>query len=344
MGISEAEKEKVARRDALFKNRKGKPKGKKIGIRNFDMYTLLGHSARVKCIAVAPTEQQYVSSSSKDQVIVMSDVKSGREYLAFEGHEDTIIAARFSADGKYLATTSRDRTLIIWDTVVGKQLFILEHAKIVICCCFSADGKMIVSGCQDKVCRVWSTKKGKELKAFAEHEGIITAVSFSPSGDHVVSASSDKTLMLWEAQTAIRVATLRQHTGIVLSCSFSTDGKTIVSSDEKLLHLWDVSDLRDTKTSLALAVDSLPGSGAVAEDKGKEAKRKTWTVASCCPSDFKDYILAACSDRNVYILDPKDGSILMSFFTKSTVYCISVGKTHIMMGDAFGNVYVVVLS
>eukprot|EP01084_Bolivina_argentea_P220325 373418_1 len=238
VGVTAADQERAARRDERWRNKK--TRRARIGIRNYERYTLLGHSARVKCIAVAPGETAYVSSSSKDQVIVMSDVRSGREYLAFEGHEDTIIAARFSSDGKYLATTSRDKTLIIWDTVVGKQLFILEHAKIVICCCFSSDGKMIVSGCQDKVCRVWSTKKGKELKAFTEHEGIITAVSFSPSGEHVVSASSDKTLMLWGAQTGIRVAMLQQHTGIVLSCTFSTDGKTIVSSDEKLLHLWDV--------------------------------------------------------------------------------------------------------
>ena len=166
----------------------------------------------------------------QDATIVMYDLARGREILYFDGHEDTIIGAHFSNDSKHLATASRDNNLILWDTVIGKQIFVFEHERIVICCCFSRDGKTIVSGCQDKVCRIWSTKKGmyktsvgtwadvvcvgqvfihlftvagKELLAFKEHEGIITAVSFSPDSDNVVSASSDRTLKIWSSLSGI---------------------------------------------------------------------------------------------------------------------------------------------
>eukprot|EP01013_Petalomonas_cantuscygni_P015196 TRINITY_DN3117_c0_g1_i1.p1 TRINITY_DN3117_c0_g1~~TRINITY_DN3117_c0_g1_i1.p1 ORF type:complete len:559 (-),score=131.07 TRINITY_DN3117_c0_g1_i1:240-1916(-) len=312
------------------------------GIRHYTIRSLLGHSARVKCIALAPNERHFVSSSSKDEKITQCEVATGRERLEFTGHEDTIISAKFSADGKYLATTSRDKTLVIWDTVVGKQLFILEHAKIVICCAFSADGRLIVSGCQDRVCRVWSTKKGREQAAFSRHDGIITCASFSPNGEMIVSASSDKTLMLWQTMTGALLATFNQHVGIVLSCSFAVDSNLIVSSDERILHIWDVNDLENPRTALFLAVDDVKGAPAMAEVSA--GKKRTWTVASFCPSDFGKYVLAACSDRHVYVLDPSDGSVVLSFFTKATVYCVSVGRTIIMFGDAFGNVYVAELS
>ncbi len=56
-----------------------------------------------------------------------------------------IIGAQFSTDTKHLATASRDNNLILWDTVIGKQIFVFEHERIVICCCFSRDGKMAMA-------------------------------------------------------------------------------------------------------------------------------------------------------------------------------------------------------
>lgn len=334
--MTEEDVEAAKRRDRLHAARRT------LGVRHYSVRTLLGHAARVKCIAISPAETHFVSSSSKDDKITMWDIQTGEQRLVFQGHEDTIISAKFSADGRYLATTSRDKTLMIWDTVIGKQLFILEHAKIVICCAFSPDGKLIVSGCQDRACRVWNTKRGKELASFAEHDGIITSVSFSPNSQLVASASSDCALILWKALTAERIAYLGVHLGIVLSCCFSTDGNSVVSSDERLLHVWDITDTANPKTTLSLPVEDVAGSAPVVDYTQKDAasKRRTWTVASYAPAAFPDYVLAACSDRRVYVIDPKDGCEVLSFFTKAAVYCLSASRNNIMFGDAYGNVYV----
>eukprot|EP00992_Anisonema_acinus_P010282 TRINITY_DN6462_c0_g1_i1.p1 TRINITY_DN6462_c0_g1~~TRINITY_DN6462_c0_g1_i1.p1 ORF type:complete len:538 (-),score=185.82 TRINITY_DN6462_c0_g1_i1:166-1779(-) len=311
-------------------------KGQQKKILNYSMYNLLGHSTRVKCICLSPNERFYVSSSAKDATIVMYDLRSGREFLYFDGHEDTIIGAHFSNDGKHLATASRDNTLILWDTVIGKQIFVFEHERIVICCCFSRDGKYIVSGCQDKVCRVWSTKKGKELLAFKEHEGIITAVSYSPDGENVVSASSDRTLKIWSSTTGVCSNTIQQHTGIVMACMYSIDGSYIVSNDEKIINVWDV---KKSKVSLSLPVDQVPYQGNY-----DGSKKRTWTICSCCPGPFCYYIVAACSDRNVYILHPVSGEVVLSFFCKAAVYCLSSGlRNTLALGDAFGNIYAITL-
>lgn len=302
-------------------------------IQNYIFYSLIGHSSRIKCISLSPDEKFYVSSSAKDATIVMYDVNSGKEFLFFDGHEDTIIGAHFSNDGKQLATASRDNTLILWDTVIGKQTFVFEHERIVICCCFSHDGKYIVSGCQDKVCRVWSTKKGKELFAFKDHEGIITAVSYSPDGEHVVSASSDRTFRIWSTNGS-SAATIVHHSSIIMSCMYNYDGNYIVSNDEKQLNVWDV---KRSKLLLSLSVESLPNMSSALID----GKKRTWTVSAGCPGTFCFYVVAACSDRNVYIINPQTGDIIVSFFCKAVVYCLSCGPYHTLaFGDACGNVYV----
>lgn len=309
-------------------------------MQNFHMYNLLGHSTRVKCICISPNEKFYASSSAKDATIVMYDLNHGKEFLYFEGHEDTIIGAQFSTDTKHLATASRDNNLILWDTVIGKQIFVFEHERIVICCCFSRDGKMIVSGCQDKVCRVWSTKKGKELLAFKGHEGIITALSYSPEADFVVSASSDRTLKIWNPLNGICTASIAEHQGIVMACNYSGDGTTILSNDEKVINLWNVKKMH---TSMSLSIDHMPCEAGLKSDADK--KKRTFTMTAFCPGRYGWLVVAATSDRHVHIINPLTKDVILSFFCKAAVYCLSSGpREKLALGDAFGNIYVITFS
>eukprot|EP00760_Papus_ankaliazontas_P001172 PhM_4_TR10410/c1_g1_i2/m.73099 len=84
-------------------------------LHNYHTYTLLGHSTRVKCIALSPQENQYVSCSNEDSSLTLWDRDTGREVSTFLGHEDTILCVAFSPDNKYLATCSRDNHMILWD-------------------------------------------------------------------------------------------------------------------------------------------------------------------------------------------------------------------------------------
>eukprot|EP00759_Apiculatamorpha_spiralis_P021732 PhF_6_TR26317/c0_g1_i2/m.37829 len=208
-------------------------------IHTHDMYTLIGHASRVKCIAMTPQERHFVSCSNEDTSVTMQDAFTGREVTSFLGHEDTIISAAFSSDYKFLATTSRDNTMILWDVVTAKQVLTFEHEKVVICCAFSRDSKFLVSGCQDKICRVWDTKRGREVLSFSQHEGIIIAVACSPVEDIVCSASADKTVRIWTMKGELK-NTLVGHTGIVLTCAFDPTGKFVVSNDEKAVKVWTV--------------------------------------------------------------------------------------------------------
>lgn len=46
--------------------------------------------------------------------------------------QDTVISACFSLDSKFLATTSRDNTMILWDAVIGQQVSVFDHEKVVL--------------------------------------------------------------------------------------------------------------------------------------------------------------------------------------------------------------------
>eukprot|EP00667_Euglena_gracilis_P002332 EG_transcript_2331 len=306
-------------------------------IRHYDQYTLLGHASRVKCTTLTPSENHYVSCAHEDTAIVMYDIYTGREVLSFFGHEDTVISACFSLDSKFLATTSRDNTMILWDAVIGQQVSVFDHEKVVLCCCFSRDGKYVVSGCQDKICRKWDIRKRREVLAYTEHEGIIVAVSYAPDGECICSAAADKTLRIWSATTGQTLRVLRGHRGIVLACTYSQDGRSVVSNDESIVHVWDVEIGLCTRMFEVNSVQPL--------GKKCSMRKLAWTLSTYAPGLFGFYIVAVCNDRAVYIFHPETGEEVVSFQTKAPVYCLSCGLTAKMaFGDSYGNIYVVVLS
>ncbi|EPY43757.1 hypothetical protein AGDE_00164 [Angomonas deanei] len=317
--------------------KKKRENGTKSGrtLKGFSYSTIVGHPTRVKCIALAPSEKDYASCSNEDASITINNLGLNAEVGIFTGHTDTIISASISPDGKYLATTSKDKTMILWDVVTTKQLLTFSHAKVVICCCFGPDSKYLVSGCQDRVCRLWDTKRGKEWLSYAHHEGIIIAVAYSPDGAYVCSASADKTLRVWSATTAKTRFTLTGHRGIILSCSYTSDGKHIVSNDEGLLRVWSA----ETGTC-TLSLSPHEVMGAAAQATSKKGPKIGWTLSSAGPGAFTNYIVVAGNNRFVYLLNLTTGEVEAQVYCKASVYCLTVGTDGLAAcGDHFGNIY-----
>lgn len=66
------------------------------------------------------------------------------------GHKDAVLCCAFSPDGKYLATSSADRSVMIWDVPSLKRRHRLEnehsHTDAVTSVSFSPDSTLLISG------------------------------------------------------------------------------------------------------------------------------------------------------------------------------------------------------
>jgi WD40 repeat protein/serine/threonine protein kinase len=71
-------------------------------------------------------------------------------------HQDMIAGARFSPDGRLVATVSRDRTARLWDTATGLPVSEpLPHLERVDCADFSSDGRWLATGAADGSIHLW---------------------------------------------------------------------------------------------------------------------------------------------------------------------------------------------
>jgi WD40 repeat protein len=114
------------------------------------------------------------------------------------GHGGPLTAAAFSADSRWLVTTSEDRTARLWDVQSGKMCHVLQgHLRRVTGAAFSPDGRLVVTASDEHTVRIWDTASGREVFTLTGHQGLIRATAFSPDGQFVLTASDDGTARLW---------------------------------------------------------------------------------------------------------------------------------------------------
>jgi len=86
---------------------------------------------------------------------VVVDVQSGKEIFSLEDHEDHVQDVDWSPDGRWIATSSFDATVGIWDARTGDLRFSLFHDGPVGDADWSSDSGRLVTGSSDGRDTVW---------------------------------------------------------------------------------------------------------------------------------------------------------------------------------------------
>ncbi|BCL37795.1 AAA-like domain-containing protein [Nostoc sp. MS1] len=159
-----------------------------------------------------------------------------RESNILEGHQGYVMQARFSPDGKLIATASYDNTVKLWNSD-GKEILTIPHTSQLIDVSFSPDGQIIATASRDGVTRLWNLQ-GKLLVPLKGHKNDVLSVRFSRDGKIIATASTDKTVKLWSLNGRL-LKTLNGHSASVFDISFSRDGKIATASADKKVNLWD---------------------------------------------------------------------------------------------------------
>ena len=103
------------------------------------------------------------------------------------GHTAALTSAQFSADGKFILTTSTDQSARLWDSETLSEVVVFEgHSDEVLCAAFDNDGRRVATGSADETVRVWSVDTGAKLAQL--NTGPINLIGFINSDNNLLFA------------------------------------------------------------------------------------------------------------------------------------------------------------
>jgi WD40 repeat protein len=211
---------------------------------------LRGHALPVNGVAFRPDGQRLATAGGDEAVKIWDldpDPKVGplpasKELRTLSGHKGQVLSVVFSADGRRLASASRDSTGKVWDAENGKELFTLSgHAGLVNGVAFSPDGKRLATAGDDKTVRVWDGQTGRELFTLRGHATPVLTVAYRPDGRQLVSVGDDHTLKVWDAATGRQGL---RWPGTVHGLAFSPDGQSLVTASAQEVGAVTAHDVR----------------------------------------------------------------------------------------------------
>src|SRR5664280_876247 len=122
----------------------------------------------------------------------MQAVTRGQEIetVVQAGHYAAVTAVCYSPDGKFIATGSADKTIILWRSSDGKEIRSFRGSSSGIGHLeFNRDGTGILSLGDDGTCIAWDVMTGKQIKKINTDSRKLTCASFSPEGTQIVTGS-----------------------------------------------------------------------------------------------------------------------------------------------------------
>ncbi|GAM22924.1 hypothetical protein SAMD00019534_060990 [Acytostelium subglobosum LB1] len=164
------------------------------------------HKFPVTAVAMSDSSDQVITGCL-DNVVRVFDLRTQREIMTLQGHNDSITGLAVSPDGSHLLSNSMDNSLKIWDirpfappnrctnTLTGAQH---NFEKILLKCSWSPDGQRVSAGSSDGQVYVWDVSSSKILYRLPGHTGSVNQVDFHPFEPIIASGSSDKTIFLGE--------------------------------------------------------------------------------------------------------------------------------------------------
>lgn len=312
-----------------------------------EIFVQTGHSGVITSLVVMPDQKHFLSGSSKDKSIRLWEIDTGREIRTYnitvpfdemvisldgtyalltagselklwdigkaevkktlKGHTGKILHTSISADGKYILSSSDDKTVKILESATGKEIRSFDNQSV-FDFSFSPDGKYAAFGkgaSEGKgSTEIFEIATGNKVGAFlcADLSCHDTKVIFSPDGKYILSASEiikskskqdlfsyehDYVLRLFDIKAGKEIKVFRGYTEFIWSVAFSIDGRYIIATDGRALRQWDVStgallrNIPDIVFSLAFTPD---GKNILSGSRGS----RSWGIKLLDARDLKE--------------------------------------------------------
>lgn len=238
-------------------------------------FTCKGHKHWVLFIAWSPDSKKLASGCKNGEILLWNPVNGEQLGKVFKSHRQWITWLSWeplhkNPNSRYLASSSKDSTIKIWDTTTGRLSKTLSgHTQSVTCVKWGGEG-LIYSASQDRTIKVWKADDGILCRTLQGHGHWVNTMAlntdyamrtgaFDPvqkmtdkeisidelrqralqryidakgsKSERLVSGSDDFTLFLWEPEESKKpLARMTGHQALINEVLFSPDARMIASA------------------------------------------------------------------------------------------------------------------
>ncbi|KJH48574.1 WD domain, G-beta repeat protein [Dictyocaulus viviparus] len=268
--------------------------------------------------------RQGASSVKVKMVIEQMQLKG-----TLEGHNGwvTQIATFTRNDKNTVISSSRDRTIILWDVdnvvsdidSIGRPVKALTgHNHFVSDVAISSDGQFALSGSWDKTLRLWDLTTGQSTRQFSSHTKDVLSVAFSGDNRQIVSGSRDRSIKLWNTLAQCKYTIIEDcHTDWVSTVRFSPSLRdpVIVSAGwDKIVKVWNLGNCRLKTNHIGhtgyVSTVTVSPDGSLCASGGKDGQAMLWDLNE---------------GKHLYTLNGNDVIHAMAFSPNRYWLCAAVG-------------------
>ncbi|KAI1262615.1 WD40 repeat-like protein [Xylariaceae sp. FL1019] len=208
------------------------------------------------------------------------------------GHSGEIFSARFDPTGRFIASGSMDRNILLWNSSGACENYgmLTGHKGAILDLQWSRDSEILYSASADLHLASWDLTSGARIRRYIGHEEIINTLDVSKRGEELlISGSDDGTIGVWDPRTKNAVDHIETDFPIT-ALAVSEAGNEIYSGGiDNDIKVWDMRKKavvysmlghNDTVTSLRVSPDSQS-----LLSYSHDSTAKTWDIRPFAPTE-----------------------------------------------------------
>jgi WD40 repeat protein len=200
-------------------------------------------------------DDRFIAVGGYDQVVWVFDVEAQTHVTSLRGHQSTVSAVDWNAEGTQLVSTGNwDGLTILWDTTTYEQIRIVEEGSLFpLAVEFSPDGQAIAVGGEGGI-RIYSTQSGLgQNPAWYFRELNVAALSWNHAGNRIAFGTQTfasitnpnrrffAQLYVIDGDSGAQVNILPTDDSTIYGLDWSPDDRFIATySIDGFVRLWEV--------------------------------------------------------------------------------------------------------
>lgn len=210
-----------------------------------------------------------------DSTLWLWDISTGQVVHRLRGHRDRVTGVSFGpaipSGGYQLATTSRDGTLVVWNSASGQSMAYFDlHEGAVNRVAFRSGlqagngSPFVASASEDATIRYWDVETNAMQLLFLGATAGLRSLSFDTTGRVVAGGDSSGRVWFWDAETAQPLPSFEAASrAAIIDLAFRPSSLRLATlSDDASVKIWNIviEDIRTSTTTPTLTLDGFAGS------------------------------------------------------------------------------------